>query len=75
MNQWRESGDLFQPIPGGRWSDDFKTPTQVAVTCSSPAHIEDHNFHDCTSHDSLGKQDKRRQTNREAEGKQRTRTD
>lgn len=47
------SGDLFQPIQGVGWSDDFKTPTQVAVTCSSSAHIVDHNFHDCTSHDSL----------------------
>lgn len=57
LNQWLGSGDLLQPIPGRGWSDDFKTPTQVAVTCSSSAHILDHNFHDCTSHDSVGKQD------------------
>jgi len=51
-----ESDDLFQPILGDGWSDDFITPTQVAVACCSSAHIVDHNFHDSTSHDSIGKQ-------------------
>lgn len=52
-----KSGDLFRPILGGGWSDDFKTPTQVAVTCDTSAHIVVHNFQDCTSHYSLGKQE------------------
>ena len=50
----------------------FKLPTQVAVTRRSAAHSVERNFHDRTSHDSLGKQDRRRPTNRGAEGKQRT---
>lgn len=66
---------MQRPIRGEGWSDDFKTPTQVAVTCCSPAHIVDRNLNGCTSHDSPRENKDRAKPNkqgREGEGKERT---